>query len=437
VPPYIDPPLGGYLGAPRCDPTTQPECLAGDTPGSEYPFYYNDDAFLGCSYYQTGIVTGCYWVQSAYLPIQTANTLTFRDAPKDSFWGPLGLGATFNTKLVGVRQDGAVVNLLDFSWASNFNGTVGGIYGISPVSVVRNNYWLPVDQGSGTGGIAITSINGVPLSDTTPPVIISQVSGTLGNNGWYRSNVSVTWSVSDPESGITSSKGCGSTVLNAETAGITLSCLASNGVGVSASASVTIKIDLTPPVASATVSRSPDANGWNNTNVTVTFTGTDNLSGIDFCSAPITFGNEGAAQTASGTCTDKAGNVSAPATAKMNIDKTPAVISGMAGAGCTLWPPNHKLVTVATVTAADALSGLAPGSFTMSGTSSEPATDPKSPDIVITPTGAGGFIVQLRADRLGNGSGRTYTLSATANDLAGNTATLTASCTVPHDQGQE
>jgi hypothetical protein len=102
--------------------------------------------------------------------------------------------------------------------------------------------------------------------------------------------------------------------------------------------------------------------------------------------------------------------------------------------GCSLWPPNHELVTVGTVTAADALSGLAPGSFQVTGTSNEGPGDAQSPNVVVTPNGTGGFVVQLRADRLGGGNGRTYSLSATASDLAGNTATATANCTVPHDQ---
>jgi hypothetical protein len=108
----------------------------------------------------------------------------------------------------------------------------------------------------------------------------------------------------------------------------------------------------------------------------------------------------------------------------------------MPGTGCALWPPNHKLVQVATVTAADALSGLAPGSLMVTGTSNEPSADPNDPEIVITPNGSGGFVVQLQADRLGTGNGRIYTLNATATDLAGNAATKTATCTVPHDQGK-
>jgi streptogramin lyase len=197
--------------------------------------------------------------------------------------------------------------------------------------------------------------------DTTPPVIVPQIAGTLGNNGWYRSNVVVSWSVTDPESGIASSSGCNTTTLTADTAGVTVTCSAINGAGLPASVSVTIKIDRTPPV-----------------------------------------------------------------------------ISGMPAAGCSLWPPNQELVTVATVTAADALSGLDPASFKVRGTSNEPVppTDPMYPDIVITPSATGAYTIQLRADRLGSGTGRVYSLTATAMDLAGNTATVNATCTVPHDQEQ-
>src|SRR5581483_8848283 len=105
------------------------------------------------------------------------------------------------------------------------------------------------------------------------------------------------------------------------------------------------------------------------------------------------------------------------------LDNTPPVISGMPPAGTTLWPPNKKMVTVAIVTVADTSSGVV--SFEITGTSSEPA-DPKNPDVVITGSGTGPRTVQLRADRLGTGNGRTYTLTATAVDGAGNKGSVTA-----------
>src|SRR4051812_3879876 len=38
------------------------------------------------------------------------------------------------------------------------------------------------------------------VADATPPVVEPTVSGTHGDNGWYTSDVDVTWSVSDPDS---------------------------------------------------------------------------------------------------------------------------------------------------------------------------------------------------------------------------------------------
>jgi hypothetical protein len=113
------------------------------------------------------------------------------------------------------------------------------------------------------------------------------------------------------------------------------------------------------------------------------------------------------------------------------IDTTPPSISGLPTPPCILWPPDHKLVEVATVTASDTVSGLA--LFNIAGTSNEPS-DVDGPDIVITGSGLAPRSVQLRAERLGTGNGRTYTLTATASNQAGNSAAATATCTVPHDQ---
>jgi len=128
---------------------------------------------------------------------------------------------------------------------------------------------------------------------------------------------------------------------------------------------------------------------------------------------------------------DNAGNPEAAKSLTVKIDKTPPVISGLPAPGCSLWPPDLKFVQVATVTAMDALSGLVPGSFQVTGTSNEPSN---KPEIVISPDGSGGYVVQLLADRSGTGTGRVYTLTATASDLAGNTATMNAPCTVPLNQ---
>ena len=271
--------------------------------------------------------------------------------------------------------------------------------------------------------------------ENTPPVITPAVTGTLGANGWYTSNVGVTWSVTDPESGIATSTGCAPATLANNTSGTTLTCSATNGAGLSSSASVTIKIDKTSPVITPVVTGTLGTNGWYTGNVGVSWTLTDPESGIGTSAGcvPATLVNNTSGTTLTCSATNGAG-LSSSGSVTIKIDKTLPVISGMPGAACSLWPPNHKMVQVATVTAADGGSGLVSGSFSLTGVSNEPS-DPNDPDVVIASNGAGGFTVKLRAERLGNGAGRVYTLTAKATDLAGNAVTATSTCTVAHDQG--
>jgi hypothetical protein len=114
-------------------------------------------------------------------------------------------------------------------------------------------------------------------------------------------------------------------------------------------------------------------------------------------------------------------------------------ISGLPSA-CTLWPPNHKLVQVATVSTDDSLPGFKPPfTLVVTADSNEPdnglGDGDKPNDIVITGSGpVGPYAVQLRAERAGTLNDRVYTITATATDLAGNTDTKTATCTVPHNK---
>jgi len=278
---------------------------------------------------------------------------------------------------------------------------------------------------------------------TIPPVTTATPSPHPNASGWNNGIVTVTLKATDPGGpgvnqilfALDGAQSTGWQTVAGNAASVTISAEGTTILGYFATdtagnqetaKTLSVRIDKTPPTATATITPAPNTNHWNNANVRVSFTGTDSLSGIDSCSSPTTFMNEGAGQTATGACTDKAGNISLPATAKVNIDKTPPVISGLPAPGCTIWPPNHKLVQVATVTAADTLSGLAPGSFKVTGTSN----DPSNGQIVIT-GGPSQFLVQLGADK-----GEVYTLTATASDLAGNAITKQATCTVPHDQGK-
>ena len=197
---------------------------------------------------------------------------------------------------------------------------------------------------------------------------------------------------------------------------------------------ITVKVDdPTPPAVIPQVIGTVANNGWYRNTVEVDWGVSDPESGI--ASSTGCFRTRVTGDTAGLTLTCSANNTvgmstSVPVTVK--LDRTRPVISGMpVGTECSLSPASRQLVRVATVTATDALSGLAPGSLQVTGTSNEPSSDPNNPQIVVTPNGSGGFDVQLQADRLASGHGRVYSLSATAMDNAGNSSTVTATCTVP------
>lgn len=128
---------------------------------------------------------------------------------------------------------------------------------------------LTADDGRGRKDTQSASVTiGDPL-DTTAPVITPTISGTLGQNGWYTSNVALTWSESDPESGVASTSGCGAATVSGNTAGASFTCSATNGVGLTASRTATIRRDDSAPTVTPTVSGTMGLNGWYTSTVTV------------------------------------------------------------------------------------------------------------------------------------------------------------------------
>jgi hypothetical protein len=106
------------------------------------------------------------------------------------------------------------------------------------------------------------------------PFISPKISGVRGGNGWYRSDVSVDWVVSDPD-GIRDSDGCGPQVLRGDTPGRTIRCTATTNrfPAFSRTVTVTVKIDKTAPVLrDASVSPGAGVNDlrWSSTSSTDT-----------------------------------------------------------------------------------------------------------------------------------------------------------------------
>jgi hypothetical protein len=195
--------------------------------------------------------------------------------------------------------------------------------------------------------------------DATPPTAGVTADRAPDKNGWYNHLLTFTPAGSDALSGLDVCTAVPD-YSGPDTGGTNVSTTCTDKAGnTSDPASVAFKFDATPPTASAGAAPPPNGNGWNKTDVTVTFTGTDGLSGIDGCQAPTVLSTEGPGQSASGTCVDKAGNVSASAAATgINIDKTPPTITyaGQApAANLAGW--NNTNVTL-TWTCGDGLSGV-------------------------------------------------------------------------------
>ena len=166
----------------------------------------------------------------------------------------------------------------------------------------------------------------------TPPVVTFNIVGTKGANGWYTSDVTVSWNFSDPESGIKSwSPGCNATTLVSDTPGTGLSCSVTNLVDVSSTVSLTIRIDKTAPtVSSATPDRAPDSGGWYTHPLRVAFGGADATSGVEACSDVTYGGPDAGGASVSGGCRDRAGNVSGQISFGFNYDSTAPSLSGVA-----------------------------------------------------------------------------------------------------------
>jgi hypothetical protein len=101
----------------------------------------------------------------------------------------------------------------------------------------------------------------------------------------------------------------------------------------------------------------------------------------------------------------------------------------------SLWPANHKMqdVTLTYNVSADNCGG-AVTCVVSSVTSNEPVNGTgdgdTAPDwVIVSPTK-----VQLRAERSGGGTGRTYTITVRCTDARGNHTFRTTTVTVPHNQ---
>lgn len=143
-------------------------------------------------------------------------------------------------------------------------------------------------------------------NDPTAPVVSANVTGLVGNNGWYRGDVTVSWTVTDPESAITSQVGCDPVVISTETAGTDVTCEASSAGGTTTE-TVTIKLDRTAPTVVPMVSNTRPVL---NEVIALMAVTNDNLSGVasESCDATPTNVVSLSQVRVFCTATDEAGN---------------------------------------------------------------------------------------------------------------------------------
>ncbi|HUK45575.1 MAG TPA: hypothetical protein VLV28_09785 [Gaiellaceae bacterium] len=210
-------------------------------------------------------------------------------------------------------------NAASVSWTVMFNANVFG--------VSKSNFTL---AGSGLSGAAITSVTGSGSSYT--------VTASTGADGLLELDLSSIGGIADSVGGGLAGTLKGQSFL----------------------------VDRTPPVITASAAPPPNASGWNNSDVTVTFTCSDTGSGLaTSCPPPVILG-QGAGETATGMVTDNAGNPAKVTTAPINVDETPPVVAVTGVTNGAVYQPGS--VPTPGCQTSDALSGVATNaSVTVSG----------------------------------------------------------------------
>ncbi len=129
---------------------------------------------------------------------------------------------------------------------------------------------------------------------------------------------------------------------------------------------------------------------------------------------------------------------SAADTAEVTVQDTTAPDFTRTQLETNLWPPNHRMVLVATVAGVSDLADPSPA-VSIDVTSNQPIDGPgdgsTAPDWQVTENGDS-WEIRVRAERSGALGDRTYTITTTVADVAGNVASETCAVTVAHDRGR-
>jgi peptidoglycan/xylan/chitin deacetylase (PgdA/CDA1 family)/N-acetyl-beta-hexosaminidase len=295
---------------------------------------------------------------------------------------------------------------------------------VSETTTVKYRAWDNAGNAEATNSQVVQVVQSVP--DTEAPTSSIACDLSPCSSGWYGGAVSVTLSAADGGSGVAAIRyttdGSDPTTASATyTAPFTVSSTTTvkyrawdNAGNVEATNSQLIRIDTTAPVSSISCNGSTCSTGWYNASVTVALSASDGQSGV----AVIRYTTDGSDPTSASPAYigafvvsavttvkyrawDNAGNIEATKSQAIRIDTTAPTVAITSPANGSTVTGTVKL----TANASDSGSGIAQVRFYVDGA------------LIGTKSGAP-FTVTWNTKKV---SGGQHTLSAVAQDAAGNT----------------
>lgn len=283
------------------------------------------------------------------------------------------------------------------------------------------------------GGMAFLTVKLQPAVTNHPPVVKATADREPDRGGWYNRDVLVSFQGADEEDDeLTIDPPVWVTT---EGANQSITGTATDSGGLTGSGSLIVSLDKTAPVTVADAAGDAGSGGWYRSDVRVSLTASDHLSGTDHTmysldrgrtwrtyEQPITFSREGNHRLQYRSM-DVAGNTEGIQELVVRIDKTKPVLMVLPNPPI-ITPANGKMVPVrAVVMSADFHSGIESVELT-SITIHESGGDaslPTADDIQKAELGTFDTDFELRAEAPGVGLTRQYSITYTATDRAGNT----------------
>lgn len=234
--------------------------------------------------------------------------------------------------------------------------TLSGVKECAPVNVITQegeNQKIDVSVIDIAGNETVIS-NSLNI-DKTPPNIQSSQLPVANDSGWNNTDVTLNYVCEDLLSGIETCPE--ENLVSNESADQLFELTISDLAGNTASISNTLSIDKTPPDIQSLKKPLANKAGWNNTDVTLSYTCQDTLSGVQQCPEEKLISTEGLEQVYESIAIDIAGN-KASINDTLNVDKTaPTIVSSQSpDANATGWNKNNVALTY---DCQDTLSGIA------------------------------------------------------------------------------